>query len=57
MYPGTLREETDAVLEAMAHLGCRCCGEFPNDRTGTNQYYVRVKCRVCGQLCMRYRRG
>jgi hypothetical protein len=55
-HPGGRREEDEAVMDAMYRLGFRCCGYLPWDRSGSNQFYVRVNCAICRQVCVRYRR-
>ncbi len=48
--------ELNAVLAACARLEVSCCGGLPTDHSGTNQYYLRLKCRACGRLALRYKR-
>ena len=56
VFPAGLREEQFAVVRVIRALGYRCCGQAEFDLTGTNQFYIRVKCCCCQEICLRYRR-
>jgi len=52
-YPLTAADERQAIRNALIALGARCCGKVPDDFSGTNQYWTRIKCFVCGEMYQR----
>ena len=54
-YPIDFREERNAVCRAMQTLGFICCGVTPGNLEGVSDIIIRIKCRVCGRLHLRYR--
>jgi len=51
----TATDEKYAIRCALVKLGACCCGKVPADFSGSNQYWTRIKCLVCGELYQRVR--
>ena len=51
------RQEQLIVMQVIRALGYRCCGRADYDMSGTNQFYIRVQCCHCLEVCLRYRRS
>ena len=49
----TSADERLAIRGALVKLGARCCGKVPEDFSGSNQYWTRIKCFVCGEVFQR----
>ena len=45
----TAKDEKYVIRCALVKLGARCCGKVPADFSGSNQYWTRIKCLVCGE--------
>jgi hypothetical protein len=51
----TAKDEKYVIRCALVKLGARCCGKVPEDFSGSNQHWTRIKCLVCGELYQRVR--
>ena len=49
----TSADERAAARRAMHTTGALCCGTVPANLSGTNQYWIRLKCYRCGALFCR----
>ena len=56
-FPAGLREEQLIVIRVIRALGYRCCGQADFDLSGTNQFFIRVKCCRCLRVLLRYPRS